>query len=99
MIRRPPRSTLFPYTTLFRSGAAAPVATTSTPGYTDSGLTPGSTHSYTIDAYDAVPNTSTKSTSISATTTTATPPTPPAPSAPPAESAPSGGGGGGGGGG
>src|SRR5258708_13483051 len=25
MIRRPPRSTLFPYTTLFRSGAASPV--------------------------------------------------------------------------
>src|SRR3712207_7199712 len=25
MIRRPPRSTLFPYTTLFRSSAAAPV--------------------------------------------------------------------------
>src|SRR3712207_6358757 len=25
MIRRPPRSTLFPYTTLFRSAAAAPV--------------------------------------------------------------------------
>src|SRR2546430_11943660 len=25
MIRRPPRSTLFPYTTLFRSGAADPV--------------------------------------------------------------------------
>src|SRR5690348_17539168 len=24
MIRQPPRSTLFPYTTLFRSGAAAP---------------------------------------------------------------------------
>src|SRR2546422_1703353 len=24
MIRRPPRSTLFPYTTLFRSGVAAP---------------------------------------------------------------------------
>src|SRR3712207_9060151 len=24
MIRRPPRSTLFPYTTLFRSGAAGP---------------------------------------------------------------------------
>src|SRR6195952_5894383 len=24
MIRRPPRSTLFPYTTLFRSGGAAP---------------------------------------------------------------------------
>jgi len=26
MIRRPPRSTLFPYTTLFRSGAAVPLA-------------------------------------------------------------------------
>src|SRR3712207_9566095 len=26
MIRRPPRSTLFPYTTLFRSGAAVDVA-------------------------------------------------------------------------
>src|SRR5205809_4664225 len=26
MIRRPPRSTLFPYTTLFRSRASAPVA-------------------------------------------------------------------------
>src|SRR3989441_2374272 len=26
MIRRPPRSTLFPYTTLFRSRAAVPVA-------------------------------------------------------------------------
>src|SRR3712207_8585418 len=25
MIRRPPRSTLFPYTTLFRSGVAGPV--------------------------------------------------------------------------
>src|SRR3712207_8250590 len=28
MIRRPPRSTLFPYTTLFRSGADGAVATT-----------------------------------------------------------------------
>src|SRR2546422_3962024 len=27
MIRRPPRSTLFPYTTLFRSGDALPMAT------------------------------------------------------------------------
>src|SRR5437899_4235832 len=26
MIRRPPRSTLFPYTTLFRSGLSAPAA-------------------------------------------------------------------------
>src|SRR5256885_5704346 len=29
MIRRPPRSTLFPYTTLFRSGADGDVAATS----------------------------------------------------------------------
>src|SRR2546427_6488962 len=27
MIRRPPRSTLFPYTTLFRSGITVPMAT------------------------------------------------------------------------
>src|SRR5438876_8154997 len=27
MIRRPPRSTLFPYTTLFRSGADTPIGT------------------------------------------------------------------------
>src|SRR3712207_7929952 len=26
MIRRPPRSTLFPYTTLFRSGRASPIS-------------------------------------------------------------------------
>src|SRR2546421_6809296 len=30
MIRRPPRSTLFPYTTLFRSGNAAPRASRET---------------------------------------------------------------------
>src|SRR2546422_4008015 len=28
MIRRPPRSTLFPYTTLFRSGGATPLTAT-----------------------------------------------------------------------
>src|SRR2546429_3670211 len=31
MIRRPPRSTLFPYTTLFRSAAAAEAAASRTP--------------------------------------------------------------------
>src|SRR2546430_12528737 len=31
MIRRPPRSTLFPYTTLFRSVTAAPGAASTTP--------------------------------------------------------------------
>src|SRR2546421_10195217 len=39
MIRRPPRSTLFPYTTLFRSTAAAeiPIAQVSTPVLPGSG--------------------------------------------------------------
>src|SRR2546427_5160917 len=31
MIRRPPRSTLFPYTTLFRSAASAPTTPTTWP--------------------------------------------------------------------
>src|SRR2546426_9278694 len=34
MIRRPPRSTLFPYTTLFRSGLAAFVVERGAPGLT-----------------------------------------------------------------
>src|SRR6266480_7533655 len=32
MIRRPPRSTLFPYTTLFRTGERRPVGAAGTPG-------------------------------------------------------------------
>src|SRR3712207_8628045 len=31
MIRQPPRSTLFPYTTLFRSAATSPISTPSDP--------------------------------------------------------------------
>src|SRR3989442_11019496 len=34
MIRRPPRSTLFPYTTLFRSSALGPVPAPSTQSFT-----------------------------------------------------------------
>src|SRR2546430_9111516 len=33
MIRRPPRSTLFPYTTLFRSHASAPPTTSTLPWF------------------------------------------------------------------
>src|SRR3712207_7265961 len=33
MIRRPPRSTLFPYTTLFRSRRPQPIPTTSSPAW------------------------------------------------------------------
>src|SRR3712207_7585635 len=35
MIRRPPRSTLFPYTTLFRSGLAQAVLRCASPGVPD----------------------------------------------------------------
>jgi hypothetical protein len=56
---------------VYRDGGASPVATVSSPGYTDTGLAPGSTHSYTVDAFDAVPNVSAKSASASATTSTA----------------------------
>src|SRR2546422_5449001 len=35
MIRRPPRSTLFPYTTLFRSARAAPASAPLPPGRQD----------------------------------------------------------------
>src|SRR5438309_7776370 len=35
MIRRPPRSTLFPYTTLFRSFGAAPIANARPGSYAD----------------------------------------------------------------
>src|SRR3712207_7156645 len=38
MIRRPPRSTLFPYTPLFRSGGAPPA--TSTPSHRSAALRP-----------------------------------------------------------
>src|SRR3712207_7552592 len=41
MIRRPPRSTLFPYTTLFRSSGATPARCTSTTGW-NHGSTPRS---------------------------------------------------------
>src|SRR5204863_6999395 len=41
MIRRPPRSTLFPYTTLFRSTSCPP--TSSSPSSTQSSTTSGST--------------------------------------------------------
>src|SRR2546425_8373844 len=41
MIRRPPRSTLFPYTTLFRSGRIAPAGNEPLRGRSDSEPCPG----------------------------------------------------------
>src|SRR2546422_5909880 len=40
MIRRPPRSTLFPYTTLFRSDAAGNLATSADSTFTTTDITP-----------------------------------------------------------
>src|SRR2546430_9469488 len=38
MIRRPPRSTLFPYTTLFRSGSTIPAVPAKTRAWTNQGI-------------------------------------------------------------
>jgi len=56
------------------------VGSTSSTSYADVGLTPGSSHSYTVRAFDAAGNVSAASNSASATTQTAdtTPPTTPA---------------------
>src|ERR1041384_2428520 len=40
MIRRPPRSTLFPYTTLFRSQSPGRVLVQNSPGFQRDGVTP-----------------------------------------------------------
>src|SRR5256885_4318856 len=47
MIRRPPRSTLFPYTTLFRSNGAAGYVVAAGVGHTAQVKRPGSTHAGT----------------------------------------------------
>src|SRR3989441_11239216 len=46
MIRRPPRSTLFPYTTLFRSWVTANLKETQT-----ANVTPGDPADFSVDAY------------------------------------------------
>lgn len=70
--------------TVYRDGAPEPVATVRTTNYTDGGLDPGSTHTYTVRATDgaATPNTSADSAPATAKTRDAplidfTPPTPP----------------------
>src|SRR5260370_24780502 len=52
MIRRPPRSTLFPYTTLFRSEAAGAGSTTDGMPYTGDAVTLGGTAAGTFASKD-----------------------------------------------
>ena len=58
---------------------SALVATVTAPGYTDSGLSPSTTYSYTVTAFDAIGNTSQPAT---ASATTPVPPDTQAPTAP-----------------
>ena len=55
---------------VFRDGNATAIATVTTgTSYQDPGLAPGSTHSYTVSAFDAVPNESAKSSPPASATT------------------------------
>ena len=65
--------------TLVRTGGSEGTKsfTVSSPGYTDSGLSPFSTYSYSVKAFDAAGNTSAASVSVSATTKDAPPAPPP----------------------
>lgn len=53
---------------VYRDGNPIPIATVSSPGYSDSSLSPSTTYTYTVDAYDARGNTSGQSAPASATT-------------------------------
>jgi uncharacterized repeat protein (TIGR03806 family) len=66
---------------VFRDGSTTPLATVTTTSFTNGGLAAGTTHSYTVRAFDAATpaNVSALSASVSATTTAdTTPPTVPA---------------------
>jgi chitodextrinase len=58
--------------TVYRNGVS--VGTTSTPGYTDSSLTPSTPYSYTVAAFDAAGNHSAQSSPLTVTTLASPPP-------------------------
>jgi len=60
---------------VYRDGAQ--VGTSAQPGYQDTGLSPNTTHSYTVAAYDAAGNTSAQSAPVSVTTLSPPDTTPP----------------------
>jgi chitodextrinase len=55
---------------IFRDGGATPIATVTGTSFSDTGLVAGSTHSYTVLAFDAAGNQSAQSATASATTKT-----------------------------
>lgn len=60
--------------TIYRDGDPEPVAEVQTTSYTDGGLQPSSTHTYTVRATDNSPNSNTSPPSEAATATTNAPP-------------------------
>ena len=58
---------------IYRNGSLAKTVTGATTSWTDTGLQPSTAYTYTVDAFDAVPNTSVRS--APATTTTLAPAT------------------------
>ena len=62
---------------VFRDGVATPVATVTTPSFTDSGLAANTTYGYTVSAVDAAPTPNVSAASASASAQTLPPPPPP----------------------
>ena len=62
---------------VYRDSVTTPISSPTTTSFTDTGLAPGTTHTYTVKAIDNPGNKSAASNTVSATTTTTTDTTPP----------------------